>query len=131
MGLQLRQLNCTFLFRKKSFCQYFLQKKQIMTLSDIKSAIESGNVVVVSKGYCPFCKRAKAIVEGCGIDSSKINIFEIENDPNMQAIQAYMGKVTGGTTVPRIFIGGKFVGGCDEITKLHSSGKLREMLAAC
>ena len=65
-----------------------------------------------------------------------------------------MGKVTGGSTVPRIFIGGKFVGGCDEVkfsfffffkffkkrkkeiifffqvTKLHSSGKLREMLGA-
>ena len=66
-----------------------------------------------------------------------------------------MGKVTGGTTVPRIFIGGKFVGGCDEVnfpiffrffkrkkkkrncnnfffqvTKLHSSEKLREMLGA-
>ena len=26
-----------------------------------------------------------------------------------------MGKVTGGSTVPRIFIGGKFVGGCDEV----------------
>jgi glutaredoxin 3 len=38
--------------------------------------------------------------------------------------------VTGGSTVPRIFIGGKFVGGCDEVTKLHSSGKLREMLGA-
>ena len=69
----------------------------------------------------------------------------------MQAIQTYMGKMTGGSTVPRIFIGGKFVGGCDEVnfplffdfskkernnnnffqvTKLHSSGKLREMLGA-
>ena len=68
----------------------------------------------------------------------------------MQAIQTYMGKVTGGSTVPRIFIGGKFGGGCDEVnfqflffskkernniyffqvTQLHSSGKLREMLGA-
>ena len=57
----------------------------------------------------------KAILEGYGIDASKIKIFEIENEPEMQAIQNYMGKITGGSTVPRIFIGGKFVGGCDEV----------------
>jgi len=101
-----------------------------MALSAIKAAIESGIVVVISKGYCPFCRRAKAILEGYGIDASKIKIFEIENEPEMQAIQNHMGKITGGSTVPRIFIGGKFVGGCDEVTKLHSSGKLREMLSA-
>ena len=33
-----------------------------MALSAIKTAIESGNVVVVSKGYCPYCKRAKVSV---------------------------------------------------------------------
>ena len=54
-------------------------------------------------------------MEGYGIDASKIKIFEIENEPEMQAIQNYMGKITGGSTVPRIFIGGKFVGGCDEV----------------
>jgi hypothetical protein len=37
----------------------------------------------------------KAILEGYGIDASKIKIFEIENEPEMQAIQTYMGKVTG------------------------------------
>ena len=108
-----------------------------------------------SKPYFVF----KAILEGYGIDASKIKIFEIENEPEMQAIQNHMGKITGGSTVPRIFIGGKFVGGCDEVnfslffwflnnkilkktkkkiktlfffqvTKLHSSGKLREMLSA-
>ena len=54
-------------------------------------------------------------MEGYGIDASKIKIFEIENEPEMQAIQNHMGKITGGSTVPRIFIGGKFVGGCDEV----------------
>ena len=75
-----------------------------------------GNTVCIfklpsSKPYFIF----KAILEGYGIDASKIKIFEIENDPEMQAIQNHMGKITGGSTVPRIFIGGKFVGGCDEV----------------
>ena len=65
--------------------------------------------------YIKPCFIFKAILEGYGIDASKIKIFEIENDPEMQAIQNHMGKITGGSTVPRIFIGGKFVGGCDEV----------------
>merc|ERR1711936_566053 len=85
-----------------------------------KNAIDSGNVVVVSKGYCPYCKRAKGILEGYGIDPSKINIFEIENEPDMKYIQEYMGKLTGATSVPRVFIGGKFVGGADDVIGLHS-----------
>ena len=39
-----------------------------MALSAIKAAIESGIVVVISKGYCPFCRRAKVsyflVIEG-------------------------------------------------------------------
>jgi hypothetical protein len=35
------------------------KKGEIMALSAIKAAIESGIVVVISKGYCPFCRRAK------------------------------------------------------------------------
>ena len=35
------------------------KKGENMALSAIKAAIESGIVVVISKGYCPFCRRAK------------------------------------------------------------------------
>ena len=32
--------------------------------------------------------------------------------------------------VPRVFIGGKFVGGGDEVTKLKSSGKLAQLISS-
>ena len=69
-------------------------------------------------------------MEGYGIDPTKIQIFEIEDEPDMNYIQEYMGKLSGGTTVPRVFIDGKFVGGADDVSGLHSTGKLREMLAS-
>ena len=31
------------------------------------------------------------------------------------AIMDYMEKITGARTVPRLFIAGKFVGGCDQV----------------
>lgn len=46
----------------------------------------------------------------------------------MSKIQAYMGQVTGATTVPRVFVNGQFIGGADDVMRLHSSGKLRELL---
>jgi len=100
-----------------------------MSLPTIKAAIETGNVVMVAKSYCPFCKKAKAILEEYGINASKYTIFDIDLDtPDMAEIQAYMGEVTGAKSVPRVFIGGKFVGGADGVTELHTSGKLRELL---
>ena len=64
------------------------------------------------------------------IDESKIKIFEIENEPDMNEIQSYMAEITGGRTVPRIFIGGQFVGGAEELVSLHYSQKLDQILSS-
>ena len=68
-------------------------------LKEIKEAIPSTPVIVVSKSYCPFCRRAKGILETYQIDDTKMRIFEIDQAPDMSLIQAYMGQITGGTTV--------------------------------
>ena len=64
------------------------------------------------------------------IDESKIKIFEIENEPDMNEIQSYMAEITGERTVPRIFIGGQFVGGAEELVSLHYSQKLEQILSS-
>ena len=64
------------------------------------------------------------------IDESKIKIFEIENEPDMNEIQSYMDEITGGRTVPRIFVGGQFVGGAEELVSLHYSQKLEQILSS-
>jgi glutaredoxin 3 len=40
-----------------------------------------------------------------------------------------MIKRSGGVTVPQIFIGDHYVGGCDELFALHAANKLDELLA--
>ena len=64
------------------------------------------------------------------LDESKIKIFEIENEPDMNEIQSYMAEITGGRTVPRIFIGGQFVGGAEELVSLHYSQRLDQILSS-
>ena len=46
----------------------------------------------------------------------------------MDAIQDEMGKVTGARSVPRVFIGGKFIGGGDDVARLAKSGELQALV---
>lgn len=59
---------------------------------------------------------------------SDLEIVEIENMPDCDDVQDYMREVTGGRSVPRVFIGGKFVGGGDETAALDRQGKLEGLL---
>merc|ERR1712241_312629 len=99
------------------------------SLGKIKNAIPSTPVVLVSKSYCPYSLRAKYILESYGVDDSKMKIFNIEREPNMNEIQSYMSQITGDSTVPRIFIDGQFLGGAEELATLHYSQKLEQILS--
>ncbi|CAE8608048.1 unnamed protein product [Polarella glacialis] len=46
------------------------------------------------------------------------------------AVLQKLSQMTGLDTVPQIFIGGSFVGGCDQLEELRDSGKLHRLLAA-
>lgn len=53
---------------------------------------------------------------------------ELNRRPDGDQIQEIMGKITGGTSVPRVFINGIFIGGGDDVKRLYESGELEEML---
>ena len=44
------------------------------------------------------------------------------------AIQDYLGELTGGRSVPRVFVDGKFIGGADDVAGLDASGQLEALL---
>lgn len=60
---------------------------------------------------------------------TKFESVELDDVPNGAAMQQYLLEKTGRKTVPNIFIDQKNVGGCDDLKKLKSSGKLNAMLA--
>ena len=62
------------------------------------------------------------------INPEDIEILEIETRPDMDEIQRYMKKLTGQSSVPRVFIGGKCIGGGDDVMALHQSKQLETML---
>ena len=81
-------------------------------------------VEIYTKGYCPFCHRAKALLEQKGVSYT-----EIEIDVQPERRDEMITCANGGYTVPQIFIGEHHVGGCDEMYALEAQNKLDALLA--
>lgn len=79
---------------------------------------------VYTKPYCPYCERAKALLEKKGVEFNEI---VASHDP---ALRAEMNERSGRLTYPQIFIGDTHVGGCDDLMALESRGALDPLLAA-
>ena len=80
------------------------------------------NVVMYASAWCPYCMRARALLESKG---AAIEEIDVEAVPGARA---EMRARCGGVTVPQIFIGGKHVGGCNELLALDAEGRLDAML---
>jgi glutaredoxin 3 len=74
---------------------------------------------------CPFCIRAKALLDRKGVTYTEYAI-----DGNEAARQAMAAKSGGRRSVPQTFINGQHVGGCDDLHALERSGELSTLLAA-
>jgi glutaredoxin 3 len=81
-------------------------------------------VIVYSSDYCPYCSRAKQL-----LNSKKVAFDEIVVDGKPQ-LRSEMIKKAGRTSVPQIWIGSVHVGGCDDLFALERAGKLDALLAA-
>lgn len=81
-------------------------------------------ITIYSKGYCPYCKRAKALLSSKGVTFHDI---EITDNPRLTA---EMIERSGRVTVPQIFIGDTHVGGSDDLFKLDAKGGLDPLLKA-
>ena len=96
--------------------------------NEISMLISDHKVMVFSKSYCPYCRRAKATISKY-IKNFKVIEMDQEMEPKkMKTYQTYLKQITGASTVPRIFIDGKFIGGSDDIIDLDNRGKLKPML---
>jgi glutaredoxin 3 len=79
-------------------------------------------VVMYATSWCPYCERARQLLEAKGIAFEEI---DIEARP---AARADMMARSGRRTVPQIFIGRRHVGGSDDLFDLDARGGLDELL---
>ena len=82
-------------------------------------------VLMYSTAMCPFCVRAEQLLKRKGV--TEIEKVRVDLEPQQRMT---MMERTGRRTVPQIYIGETYVGGCDELFELDHEGKLDPLLAA-
>jgi glutaredoxin 3 len=82
----------------------------------------AARVRMYTTNVCPYCTRAKMLLEGKGVAFEEINV---QNDP---VTRDWLVKTTGRRTVPQIFINDESIGGFDEMHALDRAGELDKKL---
>ena len=82
-------------------------------------------VEIYTTMFCPFCARAKALLDRKGIAYE-----ELDAEHGSQNRKDAIERSGGRTTVPQVFIDGQSIGGSDDLAALDRAGKLDTLLAA-
>ncbi len=96
-------------------------------LSRIRADIGDNPVMLYMKGtamfpQCGFSARVVQILTHVGVPFKTANVLE---DP---ALREGVKQFSSWPTVPQLYVGGEFVGGCDIVTEMFQSGELEGML---
>ena len=82
-------------------------------------------IVIYTTMFCPFCSRAKRLLEAKGVSYTEIDV-----GMDSSKHQEMLDLAGGSHTVPQIFIGDRHVGGSDEPVALEQAGKLDKWIEA-
>lgn len=81
------------------------------------------DIILYTKDYCPYCKRAKALLTSKGVSFTE---YEVADDP--ERFSEMITRSNGGRTVPQIFIGETHIGGAMDLFALNDAGGLDSLL---
>jgi glutaredoxin 3 len=82
------------------------------------------DIVVYTTKVCPYCVRAKQLLERKGASYREIDVSH-DAEQRMALVER-----TKQRTVPQIFINEQHIGGCDDLYALDRAGKLDPLLAS-
>ncbi len=80
-------------------------------------------VLIYTKSYCPYCDRAKALLQRKGASYEEISVEGNEK------IYTELKQKTGLMTVPQIFINDELIGGYTDLAALDQKGLLDAKLS--
>jgi monothiol glutaredoxin len=95
----------------------------------IREAVEKTPVLLFMKGsplqpQCGFSARVVQVLERHGVPYKSVDVLA---DP---AVREGIKRFASWPTVPQLYAGGEFVGGCDIVLELEGTGELAEILRA-
>ncbi|EYB83490.1 hypothetical protein Y032_0334g2833 [Ancylostoma ceylanicum] len=96
----------------------------------IDAFISSKPIVVFSKTWCQFCRKAKAALATYRLNQRYYEYIELDERTDLPGddILDELEKRYGSKSVPKVFIGGEFIGGADDVIQLLHDGKLEELI---
>ncbi|MEL6930858.1 MAG: glutaredoxin 3 [Cyanobacteria bacterium J06600_6] len=83
----------------------------------------AANVEIYTWSRCPFCIRAKGLLDKKGVEYTEYCIDGDENARDQMKVRA-----NGKSSLPQIFIDDRHIGGCDDIHALEAMGELQALL---
>ena len=97
----------------------------------IEAKVATNQVVIFSKSYCRYCMATKKRFQDLRRHNLNIAtplIFELDKMESGDAIQDHLYRMTSQSTVPSVWINGKFVGGNSDTETLMRNGELETLL---
>jgi monothiol glutaredoxin len=96
-------------------------------MAEIEQEVKGNPVVIYMKGtprfpMCGFSAATVEVLNEVGVPFKAVDILA-EADKR-EGVKAY----TRWPTIPQVFVGGEFVGGCDVVRELHAKGELAPMI---
>ena len=82
-------------------------------------------VTVYSGPFCPYCTKAKALLDKKGVAYVEYNVKADD-----QKLKEMLERSGGRQTIQQIFIDDRHIGGCDDLYALEQAGSLDQILAA-
>ena len=97
----------------------------------IKALIDENAIALMTFEECPYCIEARSILDKKGFEYKVLNLDAVGRDS--YSFRAELYHMTGRTSVPAIWIGGEFVGGCNDgpmggLMTMNDSGQLDDMV---
>ena len=81
-------------------------------------------IVVHGTQWCGWCRRAERLLARRGV---RFESIDVSGD---RAARRALYERTGRTSVPQLWIGERWIGGCEDLEALDDSGELDELLRA-
>lgn len=96
--------------------------------STLTSILKKSPVIIFSKTYCPYSKRAKGVLLEKYLITPSPYVVELDEHPLGSHIQDELQEKTGRRTVPNVLINGISIGGSDDIIEMDNGDKLMDKI---
>jgi monothiol glutaredoxin len=98
-----------------------------MVMDEIKQEVESHPVLIYMKGtrempQCGFSAATIQVLGSYGVPIKDVNI--LVDQEKWAAVKTF----SQWPTIPQVYIGGKFIGGCDIVREMHARGEIGPLI---